>query len=116
MKEKQIDFELPKDSKPKWPKYITMTALGVATIVFFMLAGAGLYAKMYPPKIPGNAQCIASNQAVKEAAKTFSVQLVAAIDGQDAPAPDLSTVKKTSQECVETQGETTITSPVAVGK
>ena len=116
MKETQIDFELPKDSKPRWPKYLTVGAIAVATVGLIMYAGAMVYASTYPPKLPGNTQCIASNQAVKEAAKTFSVQLVAAIDGVDAPAPDLSKVKTTSKECVETAGEVTVASPVGEQK
>lgn len=111
---KEIDFELPKDSKPKWPKWLLMGATGATIIGLFMYAGAMIYASTYPPKLPANQSCIASNEAIKQAAKTFSAQLVSAIEGKDAPAPDLSAVKTTSKECVETQGEVTIASPTEV--
>lgn len=100
-----IDVPLPKS---RLPKYVGTAVAGIAIAGAFMFAGAQLHSYMNPPKLPANQQCIASNQAVKEAAKTFSVQLVAAIDGADAPAPDLTTVKTTAKECHDTKNQVTV--------
>lgn len=105
MKETEIDFALPKS---KLPKYIGTAIALFAIAGMFMFAGAQLHASMNPPKLPANQQCIASNQAVKEAAKTFSAQLVAAIDGTDAPAPDLTAVKTSAKECADTADQVTV--------
>lgn len=105
MKETDIDFALPKS---KLPKYVGTAVALLAIAGMFMYAGARLNSYMNPPKLPANQQCLASNQAVKEAAKTFSAQLVAAIDGTDAPAPDLTTVKTTAKECAETADQVTV--------
>lgn len=96
---KEIDFELPGTSKPRWPKYVTVAALGVFVAGTLMFSGAKLHAYMEPKRLPSNQSCLQANQAVKDAAKQFSVQLVAAIDGQDAPAADLGAVKTASLDC-----------------
>jgi hypothetical protein len=107
MKKQPIDIDFPLPKK-RLPKYVATAVASIAIGGAFMYAGAQLGSYMNPPKLPANQQCIASQQAVKEAAKTFSDQLVAAIDGADAPAPDLAKVKTASQECVETSGEVTV--------
>ena len=96
---KEIDFELPGSSRPRWPRHLIVASLGVFVVVMLMGAGARLHSYMTPKPLPSNQQCLQANQAVKEAAKSFSVQLVAALDGQDAPAVDLSAVKNASVDC-----------------
>lgn len=108
MKEKEIDFELPKDRSWQFPAKAFALFVFVAVIFW-----AGHNFQQPKDKLPANQQCIESNKAVKQAAKDFSVQLVAAIDGQDAPAPDLSAVKSASVACVENQGQTTVNVEVA---
>jgi hypothetical protein len=98
-----IDVPLAKDRSWHFPA----KALAVVLVVGVLLWAGG---EIRPdnPELPANQQCIESNRAVKEAAKTFSVQLVAALEGQDAPAPDLSAVKSASQACVDTQDQVTV--------
>lgn len=98
-----IDVPLAKDRSWHFPA----KALAVVLVVGVLL-WAGGEIRPDDPELPANQQCIESNRAVKEAAKTFSVQLVAALEGQDAPAPDLSAVKSASQACVDTQDQVTV--------
>lgn len=98
-----IDIPLPKDKSWQFP-----AKLVAALLVIGALLWAGGEIRPNHPELPANQQCIESNQAVKEAAKVFSSQLVAAIDGVDAPAPDLAKVKSASVACVENQGQTTV--------
>ena len=105
MSEIDIDFPLP---KKRLPKYVATAAVGILIAGMFMYAGAQLQTYMNPPKLPGNQQCLNANQATKEAAETFSVQLVAALEGTDAPAPDMSKVKTASIECRDTAGQVTV--------
>lgn len=105
-KEKEIlgiDVPLPKDRSWQFPAKM----VGYLFVIGVLLWAGGEIRPNHP-KLPANQQCIESNKAVKQAAKDFSSQLVAAIDGQDAPAPDLSGVKSASIACVENQGQTTV--------
>jgi hypothetical protein len=103
-----IDIPLPKDRSWHFPA----KAVAVVLVVGVLLWAGGEIRPVHP-KLPANQSCLESNQAVKEAAKAFSSQLVAAIDGVDAPAPDLSKVKSASVACVENQGHTTVNVEVA---
>lgn len=100
-----IDFPLP---KKKLPKYVATAVGGIAIAGAFMFAGAQLHSYMNPAVLPANQQCIESVQATKEAAKVFSAQLVAAIDGTDAPAPDLSKVKTATAGCKQSADQVTV--------
>jgi hypothetical protein len=103
LKPLDIDVPLSKDRSWHFP---------AKTLAVFVVLGAAFWAghsfQPVKPELPANAQCIASNQATKDAAKVFSVQLVAALDGVDAPAPDLSKVKTASLECKATKDEVTV--------
>ena len=98
-----IDVPLPKDRS--WQFLAKALGLFICVGLIFI---AGHNFQQPKDKLPANAQCLASNQATKEAVKTFTVQLVAAIDGTDAPAPDLTKVKTASLECKATQGQVTV--------
>lgn len=77
-----------------------VVAAGVIAIAL-MIAGGQITKAMYPPKLPGNQQCLASNDASAKAAKVFADQLSAALVGKDAPAPDMSLVKNAANGCRE---------------
>lgn len=98
-----IDVPLGKDKSWQFPAKAAGIVIAAGAIFF-----GGYIFHSPTPELPANQQCIEANQAVKQAAKDFSTQLVAALDGQDAPAPDLGKVKATSKECVDTQDQVTV--------
>jgi hypothetical protein len=98
-----IDVPLGKDKSWHFPA----KALGLFIFVGIIF-WAGHNYQQPKPKLPANAQCLQANQATKEAAKTFATQLASAIDGIDAPAPDLKAVKNASLECKATQDQVTV--------
>lgn len=99
MKTKEIDFKLPKDSKSKLPKYISIAMAGIIVAGTLIVVGAKLNQAMTPKRLPANQACLVANQAAKEGLKVFQQQMIAALDGQDATPPDLNQVKSAAQDC-----------------
>ena len=104
MKE-QLGIDIPLAKDRSWHFPAKFVAYFTAIVVVF---GAGYVFHEPKPQLPANQQCIASNQATKEAAKVFSAQLVAALDGVDAPAPDLEAVRVSALECKATKDQVTV--------
>jgi hypothetical protein len=98
-----IDIPLAKDRSWHFPA----KALGLFIFVG-VIFWAGHNFQQPKDKLPANQQCLQANQVTKEAAKTFASQLASALDGVDAPAPDLSKVKDASLECKATQDQVTV--------
>lgn len=98
-----IDVPLSKDRSWHFPA----KALGLFVFVG-VIFWAGHNFQQPKPKLPANQACLQANQATKEAAKVFAVQLASAIDGVDTPAPDLSKVKTAALECKATADQVTV--------
>lgn len=99
MKDTQIDFALPKSSKPKAPKHLGIMLAGILVAGSLVVAGAKINQALLPDRLPANQQCLTANSAAKDAVKQFSVQLGAALDGEAASAPDLLAVKNATNDC-----------------
>lgn len=77
---------------------------GIIIVALLLLAGAKIHERMTPIPLPANAQCQATVDATKDGLQAFQVQMVAALDGKDAPAPDLSKVKNAVADCKANEG------------
>lgn len=99
---KEIDFELPKDSKPRLPKHLGIAMAGVIVAGVLIFVGAKVNERMQPVRLPANQSCLQANNAAREGLKTFQAQIVAALDGQVADAPDLSAITNAVRDCKAT--------------
>ena len=93
-----LDIPLEEETTKNW-KLLYGFLGGVVIVAVILFAGMKLDQAMTPTPLPANAQCQASVDAVKQGIRTFQVQMLAALDGKDAPSPDISAVKAAVIDC-----------------
>lgn len=98
--------------RPSMPHLNSKVVGSVASIVIF--AGAVSYATLKieaatrTPRLPANVACRKLADDVKGALETSQNQIVAVLDDKPKPQVDLSAVKQSYKDCVETKGVTQV--------
>lgn len=95
---KEIAQRKPKTS----PRQRTFATVAISTLLVaaaLIFLGMKIEDSRITPPLPSNQQCINATDSAATAVKTFNVQLSAALQGKDAPAPDLSQIKASAVAC-----------------